>query len=160
MSAPKIVAKLSMKVIGAQPKINSLKEGDAAVETAVVFGRAAGYTIGQSSFGEFIKFKGLFEAVNFATGEKFSSGALLLPKAVEALLVGALEESDGAAVEFAIKFGATYAENDYGYEYTVEPVITAKQADPLAALRSTVEKVVSEKAAPKKSAKAEKADKA
>lgn len=132
-----LISKISIKGVGAQPKKNSLAEG-ASEALCLFYGRVTGYTVGTSSFGEFVKFKGGFEAVNAKTGEVFKSSAILLPDVVNGMLQEAVEGADGNAVDFALEIGVKYSENAYGYEYTVKPLQQMRESDELAALRSMV----------------------
>lgn len=133
-----LLSKLSLKGIGAQPKRGEVKEGDAPKAIALLFGRAHGYSIGQSTFGEFTKFKGSFEGKNIADGKTYKSGNVLLPKIVEDLLREAIDAADGVAIDFALEVGIKPAANAFGYEYTVRPLVEVKESDELAALRNVV----------------------
>lgn len=129
-----IVSKLTLKSIGAQPKPHSVKENTAL---ASIYGRVRGKKVGQSTFGDFIKFEGEFEGVNIATGEVFRSGALILPKVLESLLVGAVDGEN--TVDFAVEIWAKPSEKgNTGYEYGVKPLIEPAASDELASLRNQV----------------------
>ncbi|WWT38939.1 ssDNA binding protein [Enterobacteria phage PRDroyal] len=129
-----IVSKLTLKTIGAQPKPHSVKENTAL---ASIYGRVRGKKVGQSTFGDFIKFEGEFEGVNIATGEVFRSGALILPKVLESLLAGAVDGEN--TVDFAVEIWAKPSEKgNTGYEYGVKPLIEPAASDELAALRNQV----------------------
>ncbi|WWT37761.1 ssDNA binding protein [Enterobacteria phage PRDaquamarine] len=129
-----IVSKLTLKTIGAQPKPHSVKENTAL---ASIYGRVRGKKVGQSTFGDFIKFEGEFEGVNLATGEVFRSGALILPKVLESLLAGAVDGEN--TVDFAVEVWAKPSEKgNTGYEYGIKPLIEPAASDELAQLRQTV----------------------
>ncbi|WWT39187.1 ssDNA binding protein [Enterobacteria phage PRDteal] len=129
-----IVSKLTLKTIGAQPKPHSIK-GNTAL--ASIYGRVRGKKVGQSTFGDFIKFEGEFEGVNIATGEVFRSGALILPKVLESLLAGAVDGEN--TVDFAVEIWAKPSEKgNTGYEYGIKPLIEPAASDELAALRNQV----------------------
>jgi hypothetical protein len=137
-----LISKLSMKGIGAQPKKNSLTEGESK-NIAIVIGRVSKYEVGQSTFGEFTKFRGSFEATNVETGKVYKSGACFLPQVVEALLVDAVDNApDNSAVDFALAIGVKFSETATGYEYTVEPLTELKEADELTALRQVAMKAL------------------
>lgn len=150
--------KISMKSIGAQPKT-----GQTIVDGPVahIYGSARNYLVGTSTYGEFTKFRGDFEAVNLATGESYRSQNLLLPDIAAGLLVSALHaagakhgttktattpENPGepatAPVEFAIEIGVRKTASDKpggrGYEFTLRPLVETRDSDPLAALRKHV----------------------
>ncbi|WWT38288.1 ssDNA binding protein [Enterobacteria phage PRDfuchsia] len=130
-----IVSKLTLKTIGAQPKPHSVKENTAL---ASIYGRVRGKKVGQSTFGDFIKFEGEFEGVNLATGEVFRSGALILPKVLESLLAGAVD-GENTTVDFAVEVWAKPSEKgNTGYEYGIKPLIEPAASDELAQLRQTV----------------------
>lgn len=97
-----------------------------------VIGIAKGTFTGTTNFGEYVGFKGQFKAINLATGEEFSSGKLFLPEIAQNLVEGALSETE--SVEFAFDLGKKEADNAVGYEYTIQPLIEAKENNPLALL--------------------------
>ena len=150
--------KISMKSIGVQPKA-----GQPIVDGPVahIYGSARNYLVGSSTYGEFTKFRGDFEAVNLSTGENYRSQNLLLPDIAAGLLVAALHaagakhgttktattpENPGepatAPVEFAIEIGvrktASNKPGGRGYEFTLRPLVETRDSDPLAALRKHV----------------------
>lgn len=139
-----LLSKISIKGIGAQPKASEVPEGSQPIRLAVLYGRTNGYTVGQSSFGEFTKFRGSFEAVNARTGEEFKSGAILLPRVVEDLLREALDsrEDDNAALDFALEIGVKNSSAPIGYEYTVKPLTELKVSDELLSLRQIATKAL------------------
>ena len=154
-------SKISLKTIGAQPRPS---EKITARAVAHVFGSARGYFIGQSTYGEFYKFRGDFEATNVETGEVYRSANLLLPDVIAMLLVDALHaagakagKAKGAAgtheepgematapVEFAIEVGirprADAKPGTAAYEWTVKPLTPVRDSDPLQRLREEVKK--------------------
>ncbi|AAX45597.1 ssDNA binding protein [Enterobacteria phage PR4] len=151
-----IVSKLTLKTIGAQPKPHSVKENTAL---ASIYGRVRGKKVGQSTFGDFIKFEGEFEGVNIATGEVFRSGALILPKVLESLLAGAVDGEN--TVDFAVEIWAKPSEKgNTGYEYGVKPLIEPAASDELAALRNQVKAALPAPAAGEAAAEAKPAAKA
>lgn len=136
-------SKISLKSIGAQPKAGSLAEGETK-KLAVFYGRCVGYITGESSFGEFTKFRGSFEAVNVETGETYRSANILMPDVITDLLRDALDNraDDSAALEFGIELGAKYATTSRGYEYTVSPVVKLVESDELGHLRGEIQRVL------------------
>ena len=150
--------KISLKSIGVQPKTGQpITEGP----VAHIYGSARNYLVGTSTYGEFVKFRGDFEATNLATGESYRSANLLLPDIASTLLITALHaagakhgtvktattaENPGepatAPVEFAIEIGIRKTKNDKpggaGYEFTLRPLIETRDSDPIAALRKHV----------------------
>lgn len=104
-----------------------------------VFGVARGVLSGTSTFGQWEALSGDFIAVNLETGEEFRSGKAFMPDIALNLVTGALAGSpDG--VEFAFDFGVKPSTKDpeNKYEYTVKPVVKAKESDQIANLRALV----------------------
>ena len=139
-----LLSKISMKGVGAQPSKGSVTKDQGTIPLAIMYGRTTRYTVGQSTFGEFTKFNGSFEATNVKTGESFRSGNILLPRIVEDLLRGALDDREDAnsALEFALEIGVKYSENPMGYEYTVRPLVELAASDELSHLRDTAVKAL------------------
>ena len=69
-----------------------------------VWGRSTDAKPGQTDTGAYVKLVGDFHAMNLATGERFKSGALILPNFISEPMAGALRESP--AIEFALEIGA------------------------------------------------------
>lgn len=139
---PELLAKLSLKGMGAQPKARSLKEGD-KFAIAAIYGSASRHDVATSTFGDSVRFMGDFEGVTIATGQRYRSGKAFLPGIVEDILADAingLDESKGqTSVEFAFEIGVEYSEKgNMGYQYTVKPLVKLAQSDALAHLRETV----------------------
>lgn len=160
-----IIGKISLKGIGAQPAANSVHEPR---ELASIYGAARQFVTGVTTYGDYTKFKGDFEAVNLGTGEAFKSSALILPEIVETMLINALlaegakagkaktanaAEQAGtdaqAPVEFAFTIGVRPTTNKEGsgrgYEFTVKPLQEFSGADAIAHLRDRVKAIGHEK---------------
>jgi hypothetical protein len=132
-----VVSKITVASVGAQPKPHSIKEGEKKA-VCVFYGEARDSKIGQTQFGDFLKFTGNFGAVNMETGERFRSGTLILPAIMENILDSAIKETEGA-VQFAIEIGVKHSANgNTGYEYTVRPLLEPSENDPLLMLESKV----------------------
>ena len=164
-----IIGKISLKGIGAQPAANSVTDSH---DVAHIYGTARRFLIGTTTYGDYTKFQGDFEAVNTSNGETFRSNSLVLPELVEKMLVAALlaegakagkvktqntpEVAGGEAqapVEFAFAIGVRKTETkegsvSRGYEYTIRPLIQLKGADPLAHLRDQVKALPAPNAKP------------
>ncbi len=70
---------------------------------------------------------GDFVAIDTVNGEEFRAGVCFLPTVGQNLVLGALGGSpDG--VEFGFDIGVKKADNAIGYEYTVKPVVKAKES--------------------------------
>ena len=104
-----------------------------------VLGLATTYETGETQYGEFIAFKGSFEATNLMTGEVFRAGKCFLPDVAANLMSAQLAASSGETgfkgVQFAFEIGYKPSDTLIGYEYTVTPLIEIDAADPLTALR-------------------------
>lgn len=85
-----------------------------------IYGQATGYRTATSQYGDTAVFKGVFKAINPASGEMFTAGDCCLPKSVENQLAAILNDAEGA--EFAFDVHAIPAKNAYGYEYRVKSV--------------------------------------
>lgn len=131
-----LLSKVTVKTVGAQPKPKSIEH---QTDLCAIYGILRGYTIGQSAYGEFIKFKGDIEARNLETDETYKSGALILPGIVSGILQGAVDGNPESDVEFGVIVGVKPSEKgNTGYEYTIKPLTEVKEADALVALRSVV----------------------
>jgi len=98
-----------------------------------VVGIANGVRTGTSNFGAWEAVRGDFYAVNLLTGEEFRSGQCFMPNTAISLVTGALAGSpDG--VEFAFDFGVKANDSTVGYEYTVKPVVKAKESEAMTSL--------------------------
>lgn len=104
-----------------------------------VAGIATGTKTGTSNYGPWTALTGDFYAVNLESGEEFRAGKAFLPSTALGLVEGALSDSP-EGVEFAFDFGVKAAENAIGYEYTVKPVVKAKESDRMAQLLAQVQK--------------------
>lgn len=139
MSQVNLIKKITLKTIGAQPAPNSI---DVTTDLCAVYGRADRMELGSTTFGEYVKFKGQFEAQNIATGEIFQSGELIVPEIVSDLITGAMEANEGQAVEFAFIITAIADKKEggqgRGYQFTAKPLIEEQKSDPLAMLRAKV----------------------
>jgi hypothetical protein len=106
-----------------------------------VYGQANGFKAATSQFGDSLGFLGVFKAVNADTGEEFRAGKCFLPKVVENQLGGILSGSDNNGVEFAFDIGVKPANNAFGYEYVVRPVLAPVEAPVIEALESKMGKL-------------------
>lgn len=140
-----IVAKLSIKAVGCDPKQvhneeYTKKHGGKSPLTRM-YGRATGlkYVDNKSTGTIDTKFTGTFEAVNLQNGNLFRSGVLYLPKGVSEMLESAVNSAnkDDAAgsVDFAFEIRSVKASNPIGYSYEAVPLIKPAEADELEQLR-------------------------
>lgn len=110
-----------------------------------LFGTIARAKVGTTDKGEYVQFKGRFQAVT-PDGEEFLSGAAHIP-VMEDMVHAALEDAHAsdpkAVIEIAVRIGIKPAPEDKpsatGYEYVVERLIeTSDASDPIARMRSEV----------------------
>lgn len=138
MSEVKIVSKLSLKALKAQPPKNSVEDGK-PYDIATIYGIASRAESVQTTFGDSTRFVGDFKGANIQTGESCRSTKVFLPGIVEEMLTQAIEESEGANIEFAFIVGVEYSEKgSMGYAYTVRPVTQVKESNALAHLEEQV----------------------
>jgi len=129
-----IVSKITVKGI-----CGALKEPEKPVKLLQVYGLVRSSEVGKTTYGEYIRFRGNFEAVNLETGQMYQSGALILPAIAESLLYGAAASlEEGSALRFAFEIGIKPSKSPTGYDYTVTPLVEGSENDPLADLRSQV----------------------
>lgn len=152
-----IIPKITLKTIGAQPAPRTIK---AKIDLCHIYGRADRVNEGQTVYGIFHKYKGIFKAVNLETGEIYQSGNLLLPEIADAILLQGMldagatlgkektakdaetsgERVKGDPIEFALCIGAVPQESKdgtgRGYSLTAKPLFESQTADPLAGIES------------------------
>lgn len=101
-----------------------------------VYGNARRATTESTTFGDYVKFLGMFESVNMDSGEVFQSGALIVPGIVENLIFGALGSDENiSGVQFAFEIGVKSDKTPTGYSYTVKSLVQPAKDDVLADLR-------------------------
>jgi len=90
---------------------------------------------GQSDTGSYVKLVGEFHALNLATGERFKSGAMILPNFIAEPMAGALRSSP--QVEFAVGLGAQGDPSSATkYVFTVAEVVEAVASEPMRKLEA------------------------
>lgn len=131
-----LLKKITIKVVCGEIK-------KPTVETPLmrVYGQATGFKPVSSQYGETSRFLGQFKAINAATGETFEAPECFLPKVVESLLEGALMDEKAGSVQFAFDVYVTPANNAFGYEYRVRPVIKPVESPVMAALEAEMGKI-------------------
>ena len=107
-----------------------------------VIGIARKIEIGTSTYGDWVKFRGSFEAVNLQTGEVYSSANCFLPKIAQDLILDGIEsliDKGSVEVSFAFQINSKPANSAIGYEYEVKPLIETAKNDALEELRKVLE---------------------
>lgn len=155
----KLLAKMTVKTMDAQPKPMTV---EVSTDLVSMYGMIRGKEMGQSNFGDFVKFKGEFEGVHLGTGEVYRSSVLILPKTLEEMLSNSVPDSDGA-VQFGVIIGVQPSDKgSTGYAFTMKPMIEPEVSDELAKLRGMAKTHVQENAleykAPNNEPKAEVAE--
>ena len=145
-----LVSKLTVKTLKAQPPRHSVK---AETMVATIYGRCTGKKAGTSDHGEYIRFLGEFEGVNADTGAVYRAGELIVPKTLESLLNGAVD-NEGSTVDFAVEIWVEPNEASItGYSYTIKPLVKPAESDALAELRQLAATSQKQLAAPEKKGK-------
>lgn len=139
-----LVKKITLKGLNVVPKKHSLEDGERR-ECATVIGRLDSLEQKNTTYGDYVEFKGVFEAyVNGVLSQ--SANVILLPQVAESFLVGLFNNDGVSAIEFALKIGVKQDEKSAatGYSYTVEPLIETQSQSPLRHLQSLVGSKVNE----------------
>jgi hypothetical protein len=137
MSAPKILSKISYKTVCGKVNRRELPADGSSKLVMRVLGQASAMKNGNTDFGEFTAFVGMFEATNVETGEVSRSGKIFLPSAAEVMLAGALQGSTGP-VAFGFDIGVRESDNAIGYEYTAESIFDVAETDPVEQMKKTM----------------------
>lgn len=138
------VRKLTVKSIGAQPDIKEIIAHDTAhpgeiMDLCTIIGRVNKVKPGESDYGPFCRFLGLFKGVNLRTGEVFRSSACLLPKAIEEEIEAAFGMGDVSSLDFGYKIGAKYDKTvATGYIYVVQSLLAPSELDPIEMLEKSM----------------------
>lgn len=101
---------------------------------------------GTTDKGDWLQFKGQFEAIVDSSGEVFNSGAVFLPQPFQDMLYGELskakEGDPNASVQFACRVSIVPPTpgkvSATGYEYMCMPLIDAAEESPLAHMRKLI----------------------
>ncbi|MHB8071873.1 MAG: hypothetical protein ACYDHF_08015 [Candidatus Cryosericum sp.] len=148
--ADNLVPKITIKSIaGAIDLEKLLKAENKEIALAHIFGLARKAAPDSSQYGDFIRFRGSFKAINIETGETMQSGSLILPSTAQELLAGAFSE-ETTEVKFGFQIGVKYDPKvATKYTYTVVSLTPAAQNDPLLALEAQIKNELKALTAPK-----------
>lgn len=124
------------------PAIEELIAKKNAKGTALcrIYGRADKAKPGATDKGPFVQFYGEFVGINLLTGERFDSGACILPGVIENTVYGALGQLDDKGhaqqtVEFAVEVAAKYDDTAATkYVFTATPLVEVKASEPMSKL--------------------------
>jgi len=110
------------------------------VPVARFIGQINSMKSGATDMGEYVKFSGLVQGVNYATGEEYRSGTLIMPEVASKMLEGLLattqanaSENTPVAVVFAYEVTVKY-DKDSATEYAYSFTSLTDGEDPLAEL--------------------------
>jgi len=153
--AANIVSKITIKNVYGKIDIEKLlKEKNKQIELMDVFGLVRKSVPGTSDYGDYVKFRGSFKAINLETGEAVQSGALILPRTAEEVLQGAMSD-DVNEVQFGFRIVAKYdADAVTKYTFQIIPLMNPAENDPLVLLESKIAEDFKKLAAPKADKKA------
>ena len=136
-----LLKKITLKVISSVDLEKTAKEMKEKEKRALVrvYGIVNSHDLGSTQYGDFLRFKGNFEAVDLATGDVYRSGQAILPQVAEDLLHAALVAAGGESVQFGFELGIKESKNSKtGYELTASPLIKESPNDPLALMREQI----------------------
>jgi len=119
----------------------------------VVIGRVNRAVPEQGDFGDYVKLKGSFEAVNESTGEVFHAPVVICPgglveNEVMTAINNAQESDKGASLDLGVRFKTVKAENPMGLEWRAEMLTEAAPDDPVQRLKAELSAKVPALAAP------------
>lgn len=122
-------------------------------ESYVVLGRVSRAIPEQGDYGDFIRLKGQFKAVNEQTGEEFRAPVCMTPGGLlEDEIATALVGEDGAeSVDFGARFYLEKADNATGCEWKAEMLTEPASDDPVERLAAGLADRVPALAGPAKS---------
>lgn len=111
-----------------------------------VYGIANKVRTGHTDKGDWVSFKGQFEAMK-PDGELFMSGQVFLPQPFEDMLFSQLtqaqQQDEKASVQFAVRVFCVAPKKGKpsatGYEYRCEPLIESSETSPILSLREQVQ---------------------
>lgn len=120
-------------------KAETLKNGD-TIELFDVMGVARDTMTGVSDFGDWIGFKGDFQAIRTTDGQRFRSGKCFLPEGASDLIEAA-QPSKEKEIAFAFRIGLIVDDTaNTLYEYTVESPLEPEQNDAIKRLEESYSK--------------------
>jgi len=133
----KILKKVSVATVCNKPK-TFFKTLEKETPIMRIFGMARKYDIGTSTYGDYLKFYGEFQAIDLDSGEISMGAVAFLPSPIDALLkaqIDALSEEGKRPVEFAFDISVIPdSKTEVGFQYRVSTLEETKVSDPLAAL--------------------------
>jgi hypothetical protein len=137
--AVNIVSKITVKgVCGKMDLEKLLAAPGKTIELMDVYGLARKAIPDSSDYGEYVKFRGSFKAINLEDGEIVQSGACILPKVAQEALAGQFTD-DTQEVAFGFRVSAAYdPEAVTKYVYKVIPLMVPAENDALGLLENKI----------------------
>ena len=151
----KLATKLSAKeILGSVTELAKSMEIGQRIEAYALAGSCNGYETGVSTYGEWVRFIGNMQAVNYVTGEETRAEGAHIPRVLESLLMANIGDSAThvqskstkdtnfysleSAIEFAFKVDIIRMEDEengaVNYKYVVEPLTEVKENDAISHL--------------------------
>lgn len=134
------VNKITIASVEAQPKKDSVK---GEVQLMMVMGLVSAYSVGSTSYGDYLLFRGNFEAQNVETGKRYHSTKLILPGGSGDDLQLLVDNGEGSQIEFGFLISAKEnKESNTGYVYSATPLVEGKETKAMDDLRGRIEKTL------------------
>jgi len=115
------------------------KDGD-KIELYTIIGQVIGHTTGDSDYGPWIKLKGRFRATNKLTGDIYNSAAAMLPEEATDPLLAVLAIDGASSVDMGFDIALQIDDSSAtGYVYTVTPLMSPSEDDPLERLAASLD---------------------
>lgn len=127
-----LLAKISVKNVCG--KVDTIKAADGVRPLMRVYGEAQSFEPVATAYGDSLRFRGDFRAINLQTSEKFGAAQCFLPATIEGVIAAAISRGDANSVEFAFDIGVKWSEKVVGYEYVCNTLIESRDVDRFAAL--------------------------
>lgn len=140
----KLISKVSLKNIGLDK--NELREiAKTGGQAMRIGGTVTGYELGEGDNGAWVRFKGIFKAINCVTGEEFSSGCAFVPDVVGDMVKGAFDagqENKITAMQMAFDVFVDASEKSaVGYTFSAKNLLQKDETDPLSLLMNSLPKL-------------------
>lgn len=141
---PSLEKKLTTKIV-VGGKVHGGTVEDGPVQLYSIIGICSGIKTGESQYGGWVGFTGQFEATRFKDGARFIAPVAFIPEPASGMMLAAIQQAERKAAEtgdvsvrFAFIVGAKASDKAAGFEYTIEPVMSASQNDALSELRALI----------------------
>ena len=146
-----LIKKISIKTVCGKPEREVIGQdangkpviGFVEKELMQVVGIASSTRTGTTTYGDYVGFRGQFQATNMETGEQYRAAQCFLPDDITSMLAVELGGDNVKKVEFAFVVGIRPRDDlEIGYEYPAKPLMEPSSQDPLESLiNRTVQKL-------------------